>query len=113
MDLDNNENIYVQIENTNTVVKFGNAIVSNVLTITNNETIVAYPNPFSKQFILQLNANHIPAVVTTFDIFGNMISTSKLSDLTNEMDLSSLNSGIYFCVITSEKQTKTIKILKQ
>jgi hypothetical protein len=79
----------------------------------NQGSILLYPNPFSDIVTVELS-NFTTAVATTItDVTGKLLVTFELNNQNNTMDLSSLNSGIYFCQLKSNTYTKTIKIIKK
>lgn len=80
----------------------------------NEDEIVVYPNPAQDQLNIKLINNNAGNLnLTLFDISGKALIT-KTANSANafdyQLDVSSLNSGLYLLRITSEKQTITRKI---
>lgn len=77
-----------------------------------NKTIVA-PNPFSDKVTITVKDVNLPAYASIFDITGKELLTTNIEKTTNELELSALKSGIYFCQLKSNNQVETIKIIKK
>lgn len=76
-----------------------------------SKTIVA-PNPFSDKLTITINEINLPTNATIFDVTGKELLSKNLESNSNELELSSLQSGIYFCQLTSVAKTETVKIIK-
>ena len=82
-----------------------------------------YPNPTTgKLKIINYSSapltdqNRTLSVVEVYDVVGQIVFTSRLSELSPEttIDISHLANGMYFLKITTEDgTTKTKKIVKQ
>lgn len=70
------------------------------------------PNPFIDKISIQLLNTNAPVIVSIYDVTGKLQYTVQLTDLKNELDLSALNTGIYFCKIKSNENLQTIKLIK-
>ncbi|MEH6764088.1 MAG: T9SS type A sorting domain-containing protein [Aequorivita antarctica] len=69
-----------------------------------------YPNPAQNKLIIQSAINYFDSVSIS-DINGRIInSTKKL--ISNEIDVSALNSGMYFITITASEGNITKKFIK-
>ena len=84
-----------------------NSVVTNNKQNINTTKFSLYPNPTNSY--LQLQSNKILELVTIADVLGKTIYTNKTSENELKIDLSTLNSGIYF--ITVGNTTK--KIIKE
>ena len=75
--------------------------------------VTLYPNPVSD--VLYINSMDIINKVSVYDIQGKVIKTvSGLNSNTSEINLSSLQNGVYFVSITSENGgVLTQKIVKK
>lgn len=77
-----------------------------------------YPNPFSETTtIVFYSTDASPVSIEVFDIMGRNIKTLNLKQVSlgkNSflLDLASQANGVYFCKITSNKKSHTIKLLK-
>jgi len=82
-------------------VKF--KIISDVMDESN--TICMYPNPCHNYFYV--SENYCGCDYSIYDIFGHQLKNDKL--LSNKIDVSSLDHGIYFIRINNELLQKFIK----
>lgn len=69
------------------------------------------PNPVID--FLSLKSDKIINSIEVYDVLGNQIITQKNNKTNFQVDLSALNSGMYFVKVNSEGKQKTIKVLKQ
>jgi hypothetical protein len=74
--------------------------------------INVYPNPTTGTINFYC-ANQSTQEVRVFDITGNNLITIKNHDQKGTIDISHLNSGIYFLHIASDKNVFTCKIIKE
>ena len=85
------------------------------LGIDNNETslIKIYPNPANNILNLALQNTEI-ANVTLNDISGNLVLSKTLTGASNQLNIESLNSGVYLITIISQEGNKqTLKFIKE
>jgi hypothetical protein len=80
--------------------------------------LVIYPNPFTSNFNLSFykKQNGI-TLITISDVLGKLVKSIPANNTQigrNEivLNLSELNSGIYFCNLNSNNENKTVKIIK-
>jgi len=67
---------------------------------------IIFPNPASTRiFISGLNENLNEAEVSVFDLSGRKMFAQKVSSIQNEIDVSSLNDGIYFLELKNRDQS--------
>lgn len=78
--------------------------------IANENLFSVAPNPFENTVNVQLNE---VTKATVFDVTGKAVLHFDLNVENNTMDLSELNSGIYFCKFDTDNLTKTIKLVKK
>lgn len=100
----------------------GNFSYSSTVSVANNveisNGISAYPNPFTNELNVSINAaNNGVAIVEIMDIQGKIVATETVTIVTginiipfNEN--SYLQAGIYFARITLNSEVKTIKLVK-
>ncbi len=95
----------------------GKSTITNVQLVNFNQVnngIAIYPNPASSILNISLPAETEKATVTITDAMGKLVHTAIVGVITNNtIDLSSFSIGIYSINITSETETKNIKLLKQ
>ena len=70
-----------------------------------------YPNPTNN--ILNLEYSQAISSVKVYNLVGQQILVANPNTTSVKMDLSYLNSGTYFVNITSENNSKTIKVIKK
>lgn len=72
----------------------------------NENNITMYPNPAKNQVTISLeNTNEVIATVSVVDMLGKqVIRLSKVNEVSKSIDLSSLNSGIYFLEIETQNK---------
>jgi uncharacterized repeat protein (TIGR01451 family) len=79
-----------------------------------NGSFVFFPNPTSDFVTISLkdNSNTI-STITVYDVLGKMILQNKAlnSIITDTIDLSSVNPGIYFIEVQTQNNTKVVKKL--
>ncbi|MEK8179534.1 T9SS type A sorting domain-containing protein [Flavobacterium buctense] len=76
------------------------------------KTIVS-PNPFNDKITITANEMNLPSKATIFDMTGKELLSVTLLTSSNEVELSSLKSGIYFCQLISNKGIETVKMVKR
>jgi hypothetical protein len=70
-----------------------------------------YPNP-ANDYITLVNYNNRNLNVNITDVTGKNLKNLQLSEITNNIDISELPSGILFITIQSDQGIKTIRISK-
>lgn len=79
-----------------------------------DETLVdvsIFPNPVEDKLQIKTSADVINKVATVFDINGRRVLSMKLKS--NQMEVSSLESGVYFLRIESEGKSMERKFIKK
>ncbi|GAB5400810.1 MAG: hypothetical protein Aureis2KO_23950 [Aureisphaera sp.] len=76
----------------------------------NLSNIQAFPNPIDTAWNVQ--ANDPIQSISIYGILGQKLMSYQPNSTSFEMDMSYLNSGIYLAKITTDKGTKTVRILK-
>jgi hypothetical protein len=77
----------------------------------NNDSFSVFPNPASE--FIEIEGLDITGVsnFTIFNTLGKKVSSSD-SLLSNKVDVSNLNSGVYFISISNENRVQTLKFIK-
>lgn len=70
-----------------------------------------YPNPVKD--VLNLSYDQNIKNVAVFNLLGQKVLENTINANTTQMDMSNLASGSYLVRVTSDNQTKTIKVIKQ
>lgn len=78
-----------------------------------NTSFKVYPNPFNSKFRIQNSELDGLTIAKVLNILGNELFSFELQSENTEIDLSRLNSGIYFLTIESEKGTSIAKLVKE
>ena len=89
-------------------------LYTNIENIETSDQIKIYPNPTNDHLIIELNT--VPAEnlkVKIFDINGHVVESMILNSSTvkNTINLSNLNSGVYFINVSSKEFQRTEKLL--
>lgn len=74
-------------------------------------TLRYYPNPVN-DILTVTNSNNIETL-TVINMLGKTIISKHINSTNTQLDLSSLNNGVYFVKIASEGKNKTLKIIKE
>jgi len=69
-----------------------------------------YPNPADDVFFVNVTTNSNDVEMSLYNILGESVSTQKLTDGKNQVDVSDLTSGVYFYAI--RKNGKTVETKK-
>lgn len=77
-----------------------------------SESFSVYPNPINDNFNIQNGNNIAISGLTISDINGRTVKTLNVNAIENQINISDLNSGVYFLNITSDKGSATKKIIK-
>ena len=77
------------------------------------EDFSLYPNPINDSFIIQNKNNTTILGLMISDINGKIVKNINVNSIGNEINISDLNSGIYFLNIDTENGTATKKIIKK
>lgn len=78
--------------------------------------VVAYSNPFSDAFTIQLNTNSSDLItIVIYDMLGKQIENYKVSlvQISNLQYGTAFKSGVYNVIVTQENEVKTLRLLKK
>ncbi len=101
-----------------TTLQMGGATGIQLTELSGTNNISVSPNPFSSTTSLEFNLSESKKVsISITDVIGKIVKTIPTKNLLSgkniiEINLSELNSGIYFCQIKSSENTKTFKLIK-
>ena len=71
-----------------------------------------YPNPASEYLVIEgIGLKKLSFII--YNIVGQAVITGNLDNNYSKINISSLNSGIYFIKLKIEDKTKTIKFIKR
>ncbi len=68
----------------------------------NNATVVIYPNPATEAVLMSFSQT-IKGKYQIFSVDGSMVLNGSISDLNINLDLSTLNKGLYFVSVLDQK----------
>jgi hypothetical protein len=105
-----------RINDTNNLLVFNSSTTLGINTISDNNTISAYPNPFKNYFHFNVkNSSSNEASLKVYSISGKLVKSNSLSlnngDVT--VDASSLSKGLYIVEIETAKGKSNFKMIKQ
>ena len=88
-------------------------IVSNNTIVPESETWKIFPNPASRFlfFEFEKSDNH-PRRLNIFNAFGKMVYSDNLTEDAGQVDISGLESGLYFVVVRDGKYNSVKKLIK-
>ncbi len=78
-----------------------------------DDFVKIYPNPVSSKFKVHGLKIYSETVLRVFDLIGNEIKSFELYSENFELDVSDLNSGIYFVQIESNNNKSVTKLIKE
>jgi hypothetical protein len=70
-----------------------------------------FPNPANKKLTIQLD-NFEKTTIRIYNTLGEVVLITKLNGKTSEIDISSLNNGVYFVSLDNDKGASRQKIIK-
>ena len=76
------------------------------------EEINIYPIPATDELTIE-NTTQQDFALQLFDINGKLIKAEQLSNYRNNLDVSSLNSGVYILKLSNKSGVYTKRIIKQ
>lgn len=77
----------------------------------NASKIAVYPNPVKSMLTIENSETISSAAV--YNLVGQLVVEKQIDSTLGQLDLSALSSGTYIVKITSNEQTKTIKVIKE
>jgi hypothetical protein len=80
--------------------------------ITNFSNLVLYPNPTNGQFTINFGNEYDEVLIEITEANGKKVKKQKFRNTSNEAISFTGQSGIYFVTITSEDQTRTVRLIK-
>jgi len=72
---------------------------------------VMYPNPASSKITLQMTAEANNASVKIIDVLGKTVGQSTFTGTQSDIDISMLNSGVYFVTVNADGKMSTQKLV--
>lgn len=107
------------VERSAIVTVSGNGVSPQTITVTQDAGVTGikekgeknlkiFPNPVKS--ILTLNNTNHDAIVSIYDVCGNLLINETAKE---KIDVSNLTKGVYFIKVTDQKTTKTNKFVKQ
>jgi hypothetical protein len=85
----------------------GNADFYLTIEAQNKQEIVMYPNPSKGNISIEIQADCLNEMLRIYNVYGQLIQTRSLNNFKTNIDLTSLNSGVYFISI----KNKSYKII--
>ena len=117
-DIKNNPRILEGNNNSNSIVDIGcyefeNRIATNLKRISELDTLLIYPNPFSSLIAYHLNDSNCSGIVEIVDINGKIVYSNAITSNVGVINLENSKSGNYLFRIVSNKVVKYKKIIKK
>ena len=100
--------------NTDFVSACGGSVpVSVKESLEKNTALSVYPNPFVNELTVNYKLQNNNATLTIFNLIGESIYTTTLSENSTQLSLTNFDKGIYFIKIIDGENSLTKKIVKQ
>ena len=77
------------------------------------EQFAIYPNPVKTNINVSFPEGVIEADFIIYNIIGEQVLNTKISNVNNWVDLSELVSGMYFATVKSNSRTNSFKLIKE
>ena len=77
------------------------------------EQFAIYPNPVKTNINISFPEGVLQANFILYNIIGEQVLNTKISNVNNWVDLSELVSGMYFATIKSDSRTNSFKLIKE
>ena len=77
------------------------------------EQFALYPNPVKTNINISFPEGVLQADFIVYNIIGEQVLNTKISNVNNWVDLSELVSGMYFATIKSNSRTNSYKLIKE
>jgi len=102
--------------NVNTAVRHVHVLAKTAVKETEmlNALIHVYPSPATNEITVSASGIlTLPVTISIYDLVGREVSSKQMKQGTfnSTMDISTLQNGIYFCVVSNEKGSRTIKFV--
>ena len=78
--------------------------------------VVAYPNPFTDHFVLDVKTSSTsPVFVAVYDMAGRLLETKELrADVLSATVIGErYPSGVYNAIVTQGEETRTVRVIKR
>jgi len=90
----------------------GNSEINEQLGHSLDQDVKVYPNPSNGDLNIEFSSERtVEAVI--YDISGRVVLDQQVSGLTETLDISSLEKGVYTLTLTEERKQVTTRIIKQ
>ena len=89
------------------------ANVTNISESFNDDKTSIYPNPINNKFTIQTDNQNISYNIEILNTTGQVVLNKRITNSSEQVDLSGQVAGIYFVKLQSEKNTIVKKIIKQ
>ena len=84
------------------------------VSLNQNNQLEAFPNPVQDVLNIRVSGNEKVSEIRLFDVNGRMVMNKKTSATTAQLNVASLNSGIYLIkVMSGDKVISSKKIVKR
>lgn len=80
--------------------------------VNQNAEIKLYPNPATTELTIQTPTASTETAVTILDLQGKVVLSQTIQSLQSQIDLTTLNQGVYFVRLQSAGSTSTQKLIK-
>jgi hypothetical protein len=75
-----------------------------VINLISDHSFSIYPNPFETSFLIKAMANDLPAIVSIYNIYGNLIYQTQSINKELKIDLDDSAAGIYLLTLENDQK---------
>jgi hypothetical protein len=76
-------------------------------------SLLAYPNPTTSDFILEISDESRGGLLEVYDAIGRVVHTETLTQLQTQIDSDRWAAGVYTLRIVKDKRTATLRVIKE
>lgn len=91
----------------------GDNILSDVITDETALTVIVAPNPVKDVLKISGLPANVKSTIKIINRNGNVLQTATAQNPTYNMNVSHLNNGVYSLTVTTNKETQSVKFIKQ
>jgi hypothetical protein len=85
----------------------------NSITELNALTLLAYPNPTTSDFILEISDESRGGLLEVYDAIGRVVHTETLTQLQTQIDSDRWAAGVYTLRIVKDNRGASLRVIKE
>ncbi len=111
--LASDNSLYAISSSNMTAYHYNQAQITNVKDLHKSVDVQIFPNPFMDKITVMTPKTDDRATALIYDNSGKLLFSFKLTGEHTVIDLTELKSGFYFCRITSDNFSQTVRLVKR